>query len=284
MDNGTTSNSDTGTLTVDNLTTLMNDCWDYTFDYQPNGDIWKTPVIEPVEELITIGPLEFKNLTFDMGEERQFKIGDEVEDPDGNKGTVICDSQNRTASCDHSGAPILVFYANKGGFHDGNSCGNSNGEDGKYKYDDTDIKLIKKVGEKGETSMEETIKNNDTVVAINSLDPWITEGKTYGVLRTSEDCIEIIQDTGIKGYLHKTYFKSINERGTINMVTLTEAQKRGLSKDAQAQVRAGLLNTDLTLTDKGRDALVEIALEQNTKDFTDRANAIIKEEEAKSKK
>jgi len=64
----------------------------------------------------------------------------------------------------------------------------------------------------------------------------------------------------------------------ITMNKLTSAMKRVLSKNMQAQFKAGFRNGNLELTEDGKKELLEILAVEKEKDLTDVANEILKEE------
>jgi len=60
--------------------------------------------------------------------------------------------------------------------------------------------------------------------------------------------------------------------------------KRVLSRDLQTQYKAGLINRELGLTEKGKDELMDILSQEFTSELTKRGKEIIKETEEGEKK
>lgn len=67
------------------------------------------------------------------------------------------------------------------------------------------------------------------------------------------------------------------------MQKLTDHLKRILSPDLQAQYKAGFLDSDLTLSERGKRALFDIITEKYQAELTARAKADIAEAEAEKK-
>lgn len=67
------------------------------------------------------------------------------------------------------------------------------------------------------------------------------------------------------------------------MKTLSLMMKKILDADAQTLVKAGFLNGDLLLTEEGKDALLTMLFDKFKPDLVKEAEAVIAEEEKKSK-
>ena len=83
---------------------------------------------------------------------------------------------------------------------------------------------------------------------------------------------------------HRLEYASNNKKINIKTMIkqLSSAYKRFLTPELQAQFKAGLRNGELSLTDLGKNELLEILAVEKNKELTAKANELIAEEEKKS--
>ena len=123
------------------------------------------------------------------------------------------------------------------------------------------------------------IKVNKTVELVGGdIIPVGTEGFIYAKEIGEGKHLRCVFRNGVFGYLYEKDFEIVNQFNSNIMQKLTTALKRVLSKSLQTQYRAGIRNDGLSLTERGKEELLEIIAKEKEEELTEVANAILEEE------